>query len=500
MLELFAQGFQSIMNFQCLMLIAAGTAIGIVFGAIPGLTGTMAVSLCLSMTFGMPTAAGFSLLLSLYIGGISGGLISAILIKIPGTPSSIATTFDGHPMAMRGEAGKALGIGIFYSFLGGMLSILVLIFLSPLIARLAIKFGPYEYFAVGIFSISMISSLIGKNPLKGLASGVLGMCFAMVGSAPIDAVRRYTYDLPQLSGGFALLPVMIGLFAVSEIMKTAEDGLESVETGKIMDYRIRGFGFSVKDFMGQIPNFLRSSAIGMGIGFLPGIGGGTANLIAYSVAKNQSKTPEMYGTGVIDGIVASEASNNASVGGAMIPLLTLGIPGDTVTAILLGGLILHGITPGPLLFSTKADLVYSIFAILIVANFAMLAIEFWGMRVFVNILKVKKQYLLPIIIVLCAVGAFANNHRVFDVWVLLVFGIIGFAMEKNGFSLTPFIMGFILCPIIEEYFRKGVSYSRGSYLPFITRPISGIFIALAVFTFVYTLIKMLRTNARQAKE
>jgi len=497
MFDLMISGFAAIMNFQCLLLMTVGVAVGIIFGAIPGLTGTMAVSLCLPMTFSMGPVAGFCLLLGLYIGGISGGLISAILIKIPGTPSSIATVFDGYPMAARGEGGKALGIGILYSFIGTLISIIFLIFIAPPLADVALQFGPYEYFAVGIFSITMIASLVSGSPFKGLASGALGLCLAMVGAAPIDGATRLTFGSHQFDGGFNLLPVLIGLFAISEILSTAEEGLRlDVNKNAVTKYSIKGFGVSLIEFGQQFWNMIRSALIGVGIGILPGIGGGTSNIIAYLVAKNQSKHPEKFGTGIIDGVVASETSNNASIGGAMIPLLTLGIPGDTVTAILLGGLILHGVTPGPLLFVNSAKLVYAIFAALLVANFIMLIMEFFGIRLFVKLLTIPKYILLPVIVALCAVGAYGTNNRLFDVWMMLIFGVIGFTMEKFGFSLPPLILGFILGPIVETNLRRGLMYSQGDFLPFVTRPISVVFLLIALITVIFAVKK----NPRQSKK
>lgn len=495
MFELMIAGFSQVLNLNCMILIVIGVAVGIIFGAIPGLTATMAVALCLPMTFGMSPIAGLSLLLGLYIGGISGGLISAILINIPGTPASVATTFDGHPMAQRGEAGKALGAGILFSFIGTLISILILVFISPPVANFAIKFGPYEYFAVGVFSITLVSGLVGGSVAKGLASGAIGICIAMIGSAPIDSAKRFTFGFYDLATGFDLLPVLIGLFAITEILKTAEEGI-SGETTKIHKYTISGFGVSHKEFMEQFWNMLRSAAIGVGIGILPGIGGGTSNLIAYATAKNQSKHPEKFGTGILDGVVASETSNNASIGGALVPLLTLGIPGDTVTAMLIGGLMIHGITPGPLLFVNSAELVYSIFAALIIANFAMIIMEYYGLRVFVKLLSIPKHILLPIILALCAVGAYGLNNRLFDVWTMVIFGVIGYALEKFGFSLPPIILGFILEPIIEVNLMRGLMSSKGSFLPFLTRPISAVFLIIALATVMMAVKKNIKFSKK----
>jgi putative tricarboxylic transport membrane protein len=495
-IELLMNGFASILNLNCLLLLAIGVAIGIIFGAIPGLTGTMALSLCLPMTFGMDSIAGFCLLIGLYIGGISGGLISAILLNIPGTPSSVATCFDGHPMAARGEGGRAIGVGLLYSFFGALFSITLLIFIAPPLANFALAFGPYEYFALGIFAITLIASLTDGSPLKGLASGAIGICLATVGAAPIDAASRFTFGIHEFDAGFNLLPALIGLFAISEILTTAQEGL-NVTKSEIRTYSIKGFGVSLREFWEQFWNMIRSALIGVGIGILPGIGGGTSNLLAYLTAKNQSKYPEKFGTGIIDGLVASETSNNASVGGAMIPLLTLGIPGDTVTALLLGGLVVHGMTPGPLLFTNGADFVYAIFAALLVANLIMLIMEYAGMRAFVKLLTIPKYILLPVIVSLCVVGAYGLNNRVFDVWTILLFGILGFLLQKFGFSLTPVLLGFILGPIIETNLRRGLMYSQGDFLPFITRPISAIFLFVALISVILAIKKNMGQSQKE---
>ncbi len=502
MWEMMLAGFAGVLAVKPIILILIGVAVGIVFGAIPGLTATMAVALCLPITFGMSPVEGMSLLIGLYIGGVSGGLISAILLRIPGTPSSIATTFDGAPMAANGQAGKALGVGIFYSFLGGLFSILVLIFISPPLADFALRFGPFEYFAIAIFSLTMIATVSTGTIVKGLISGLIGVLLASFGTAPIDAYPRFTFGFHELDGGFNLLPALIGLFAISEILKTAESSLQITEE-EIQDYRIRGFGFSMKEFTGQLGNFFRSSLIGTGIGILPGIGGGTSNIISYLSAKKASKYPEKFGTGIIDGVVASETANNASVGGALVPLITMGIPGDTVTAMLLGGLMIHGLSPGPLLFETSGEIVYAIFAALIIANFAMVAMEYYGMRLFVRLLKIPKHYLLPIIIALCFVGAYGLNNRVFDAWSVVFFGLLGYGLERFGCPLPPVILGFILGPIAETNLRRGLMLTNGNFIPFLTKPIAAVFLIIAVLSIVLSAVKDAQKNreriAREAE-
>ena len=427
-MEAISFALASVFPLESILLMTLAVSIGIVFGAIPGLSGTMGVALFLPLTYSMEPSLGLAVLISIYIGATSGGLISAILLKIPGTPSSVATCFDGHPMVDKGEGPKALGVGIVFSFLGTIFSIGALMLIAPKLAQVAIKFGPYEYFSIAIFSLTLISGLSKGSMVKGLFAGILGIIFASVGIAPIDGTVRFTFGMSELTGGFDTLTVMIGFFAVTEIFKTAKTikGSKEMETQTVDMRSIKGFGFSMEEFVGQLPNALRSALIGLGIGILPGAGGGTSNLVSYSVAKNNSKKKDLYGTGIIDGIVASETANNANIGGSLIPLMTLGVPGDTVTAILLGGFMVHGIQPGPLLFSNNADLVYTIFISMLVASVLMLVLEFYGMRIFVKLLDIPKHILLPIILVLCVVGAFGLNSRIFDVWTILIFGFIGY--------------------------------------------------------------------------
>lgn len=479
-------GILSVLTLKALALILGGTVIGIIIGAIPGLTVTMGVALFLPITFGMSPVEGLSLLMGLYIGGTSGGLISAILLKIPGTPASIATTFDGAPMAARGEAGKALGVGIVYSFLGGVFSLLVLFFISPLLAEIALEFGPYEYFSIALFSLTLVAGLSDGSLVRGLIAATLGMTFAFVGMAPITAFPRFTLGFTELDAGINLLPALIGLFAVAQVLETAESR-KHYEPVKPMDYKIKGFGLSMQEFIGQTGNFFRSSIIGTVIGILPGLGAAVCNLLAYGAAKKQSKHPEKFGTGIVDGIVASETSNNASTGGAMVPLLTLGIPGDNTTAIMLAGFMIHGITPGPLLFETDGVLVYGIFTALVISNIFMIITLFGGMRAFVRVLSVPTHILLPIIMALCVIGAYGLNNRMFDVWTMLFFGLLGWVMKKASLPSTPLLLGFILGPVIEVNLRRGLMKSKGDLSPFLTEPISGVILAATIIVVAYTL-------------
>lgn len=497
MLQSLAIGAAAVCTPQGILVMLLCTAAGIIFGSIPGLSATMAIALFLPLTYSMTPLMGMTCLVSVYIGGVSGGLISAILLRMPGTPSSVATCFDGYPLTQKGQGMKALGVGIFYSFLGTLFSIIVLILLAPNLATLALQFGDYEYFAIAVFSLTMIASLSSGSMVKGLLSGMFGIAIGTVGMAPIDAAARFTFGNNQMKAGIDILPVLIGMFALSEIMVASETSAKKNQPQVIQvnTKGTRGFGFSFQEFREQFVNFIRSSAIGLGIGILPGLGGSTSNLLAYSAAKNNSKYPEKFGTGIIDGVVATESSNNASVGGAMVPLLTLGIPGDMATAMLLGGLMIHGLQPGPLLFKEEPVLMYGIFIAMIVASFAMLVEEFAGLKVFVALLKIPKYILLPIIFVLCVVGAFGLNNRVFDAYLVVAFGVVGYIFLKLKLPVAPMIMGFVLGDMVETHLCRAMMDSQGSWMPFVTRPISALFLAITAVSVVYIAVKHIRRAA-----
>lgn len=497
-MDIFLSALWTVVQPLSLLLMVLGVAVGIVFGSIPGLSAAMAISLFLPVTFTMGPQEGMTLLVALYIGAISGGLISAILLNIPGTPSSIATCFDGAPMAKKGEAGKALGAGIVFSFLGGLLSFIALIFIAPPLAQLTLRFSPIEYFAITIFALTMIAALSSGSMVKGLLSGMIGLMFATVGVAPIDGSRRFTMGMDNLTSGFDLLAVLIGLFAVTEVLIGAEQFASKRHVEPLAIKKIRGFGFSMAEFLSQKFNLVRSAAIGLFIGILPGIGGSTSSILSYIAAKKQSKHPEKFGTGHLDGLVASETANNATIGGALIPLLALGIPGDGVTAMMLGGFLIHGLTPGPLLFKTNADFVYGIFAACLVANVIMLFLEFFGLRIYVKLLKVPKYILLPVIMVMCAVGAYAVNSRVFDLQSILFFGLVGYLMNKGNLPIAPAILSFILCPLVETNLRRGLMLTEGSFLAFFTRPISLFFLIAALLALIIPLYNALRKHRSDA--
>lgn len=486
--------FETILNFHTLLILLIGVVAGIIVGSIPGFTITMGVALTLPFSFGMDPVNGIALMMGVQVGGSSGGLITACLLGIPGTPSAMATTFDGYPMVKNGEPGKALAIGLWSSFFGSIIAGAILIFMTPLVAGWAIKFGPWELFSLMLFGLSAIGSLSGGSLVKGLISGGLGLMFALVGLDPLTGAQRFTFGFTQLQAGFNFLPVLIGIFAFSQLLSEIRKPTKppEIDAKKNMSYPI---GKTLRDMGSSFVNLIRSSLIGTFVGILPAAGGSIANILSYDIAKKFSRFPHKFGKGVKDGVIASESANNSSVGGALIPMLALGIPGDAVTAMMLGVFLIHGIQPGPLLMEHESVLVYGIFVSFFIAAFLMLIVQSLGIKVFLNINKVPQHYLVPAILLLCALGSFAVNNRIFDVWVLLLFGLIGYWMKNNDIPLPPFILGIILGPMVEENLRQAIS-TDPNLLTFITRPISGVLLGLAVLSMAYAIY----SNFRNAKK
>lgn len=478
-----------------LILMLVFVAIGILLGALPGINVIMALILALPLTYGMNTETAMVVLFACYTGAMSGGLISAITLNVPGTSSSIATTFDGFPMAKKGLAGRACGIGILTSFVGGTLSYILLIFVAPLMADLALKFGPWEYFAIGVFSITMIVTLSGDDIPKGLLASVLGMCLAMTGTDPIGNVVRYNFGNHALDGGVSMMAVMTGMFVVPEILKLASN-LTETEAQITKVEKMRGYGITAREYLSKWKTILRAAAIGSYCGILPGVGGSSASLMAYMTEKNCSKHPETFGKGEVEGLIASETANNASLGGAVIPMLALGIPGSTAAAVIMGALTLHGVQCGPLVFSTHVDLVYLIFAILFVANVMMLVFERLILNGYIKILTAPRRIVMVVVMMLCFMGAYTASSNFTDVIIFVIFGTVGYFLEKGGIPRAPLILGYILTGIIEENFVRALSISGGSGMAIFSRPIALIFLAIAVFS----LISQSRKQHKAAKK
>ena len=479
-----------------LLLIVAMVSLGIVFGAIPGLSATLGIALLLPVTFGLSTETSFVLLLAIWIGGVSGTFISAVLIGIPGSSSAIATCFDGFPMTKNGQASKALGIGMTASFIGTVGSAALATVLSPVIAEFALHLGPWEYFSLCFCAITLVAALSKGSIFKGLFAAFLGLFLCCVGVAPLDGAYRFTFGNIYLGGGLDMVALMLGVYAIKQVACDYAKGqqeLPDVNVGKIS-----GFGVKITDITQNIGIILKSFFIGLWIGFLPGMGSGLSNMVAYAQAQSGSKHPETFGKGEPGGIWASECSNNASVGGALIPMIALGIPGDAVTALLLSGLMIHGLQPGPLLISSNPQIVYLIFAAVMVSAVFVLVEQFFGMRWFPMLLKLPYHYLYGVILVMCFIGAFTSTNTTFNVLCVLAFAALGVMLDVFKIPASPLILSFILGGKLEEYFRKGVSYSKGDYSSFITRPVSLLFLLVAVFCVVSPYIKPLLQKKKTA--
>ena len=489
MLQYVSQGWDLVGNLPCILIMCGGVALGMTFGCIPGLTTNICLAIMLPISYSLPSMQAIALLLGIYIGGCYGGCIGAILINIPGTPASVATCFDGYPMTLRGDAGKALGIAILYSFFGTFLGFIALIFISPALANIGLKFGYYEFFALGLLTLTLIAGIVSDDVIKGLGAAVLGMTIACIGTAPVDGAVRLTFGFRYLVTGVKILPLTIGLYAVSALLDQAEAGANFVQP-PLPKYKLKGFGITGKEFVSQLWNMLRSAIIGIFIGILPGMGANISNLVAYSVAKNSSKHPEKYGTGYIGGLVASETSNNATLGGAIIPLLTLGIPGDSSTALLLSCLVVFGVAPGPIMFATQKDIVYSIFILVLLAAIVSLIVVRVGLSVFVSMLKVPKYYLLPIFVLLSAVGIYGSTKLTSDIWICLAAGAFAYILKKTKVPITPLVIAYIITSVIETNLRRGLTIAPNCrFSDFFSSPLFCVLFAATIALLAFSVAK-----------
>lgn len=491
------QGFLYVLHPLHLPFLIIGVAGGILVGALPGLTASVGIILLLPFVYYLDVSTAMVMLCGMFCGGIYGGSISAILISTPGTPSAAATVLDGYPMAQKGEAGKAIGIATIASTTGGIISTFFLMFLSPQLARVALKFGPEEYFALMIFGLTVIASVSAKSLTKGLISGFFGLLIATVGIDPVEGYARFYFGIPNLMAGFSLLPVLIGLFAVSQILIQLEMIGKKI---KKYDQKIGKVLPSLKELRKLFPIIISSSFLGTFIGIIPGTGGAIASFMAYNEAKRWSKDPDSFGTGNPAGIAAPEAANNGTTGGAMVPLLTLGIPGDVVTAVMLGSLLLIGLRPGPLLFKENPDVVAAIFAGMLLANVLILLLGVLSVRVFPMILKVPYSILFPIIFTLCFLGSFSLNNSIYDMFIALVFGIIGFIMRRNGFPVAPLVLGIILGPIAEDALARALIISHGDWSVLFKSPIAIFFYVISISSLAYSLSRQFDGKKAKAKK
>ncbi|TMW72845.1 tripartite tricarboxylate transporter permease [Alteribacter natronophilus] len=484
MIEGILTGITNIIQPIHIVFLLFGLFIGFLGGATPGISGTMLVIILLPITYGLDPTPAFLLLTAIYATAVFSGSISAILFKTPGAPESVATVFDGYPMAKNGQAGKALGIAILSSAAGGIIGTIILIFLTPTLAGFALQFSAPEFFALAFLGLTVVASLSGGALIKGLIGVLFGLFIATIGRDVITGTNRYTFDSNYLLMGIDFIPVLIGLFAIAEVLRKFQEVELNKKVGKVItklpDLKL------FKKISGVIG---RSSLLGIFVGILPGVGATTASMLSYSEAARWSKRKDKFGTGIPEGIAAPESANNAASMGAMVPLLSLGIPGSATTAVILGAFILHGIQPGPMMFSAQGDLVYTIFIGLLLVNVFIIFLSIPFIKLFSQIVKIPYMVIGPLILVFCVIGTYAVRNSIFDVWVMLGFGLLGYFFLKAKFPLAPVILGVVLGPLAEENFRRALLMGNNDFMIFFTRPISLTLIILAVISLLFPIIK-----------
>ena len=479
-LKYFIEGLLGFMTVRTIFDVFWATQLGIIVGMLPGLTATMGVALMTTLTFAMPPQNAILILVCMYIGAIYGGGRSAILLNIPGTPANAATAMDGHPLAIRGEAGRAIGISTTGSFLGSIIGMVLLAFFTPLLGNFALNFQSFEFFWLAIFGIVISGNLTApKDPIKGWISGFLGIFVALIGMESIHGYVRFSFGNTNLAGGINLIPAMVGAFGFAEILSMMK--YEQVNVVKTRIERIIPRAPQIFKFRKTI---VRSGLIGTLIGAIPGVGEDIAAWVSYDFAKRGSKEPDEFGNGSVEGLIASETGNNAAVAGAVIPVLSLGIPGSAPAAVLLAAMFIHGVRPGPMIMIESPDFVYKVVAMVFLATFAMFILGLSMVRYVVKILQVPRTKLMPVIFTLCVVGSFAIQSRIFDVRVMVFFGILGFLMKEMEYPVAPMILGLILGTMLDTNFRRALVIAEGEIMPFISRPICMVLIFFIVITLV----------------
>lgn len=479
MLETLSAAFSLFATIDNVVVLFVGVVIGTIVGAIPGMTTPMAVALTLPFTFTMTPVTGILLLLGVYKGGIYGGSITAILINAPGTPAASCTALDGYPLARKGEARRALDIALYSSCVADFISNISLIMFAGVLAAFALKFGSPEVFTLIVFSLTIIAGVSGNQIMKGLGSACIGLLLATVGLDLVYGTNRFVFGDVNLMSGLNFIPVLIGLFAMPEIINFYTRREEVREHSALA-----GAGASVRDFLSSFKTIIRGSLIGVVMGAIPGIGGAPSAFLSYSEARRNSKNPENFGKGELEGVAAAESGNNGVAGATMIPLLALGIPGDIITAIILGAFMIHGLRPGPLMFEQNLSLIYALFIGIMLSSFYLLIVGKASIRVISRIADIPHRLLFPVVLVLCVFGAYAVNNSTFDVGIMFVMGVVGFAMLKLGIPAAPFLIAFILGPLLEDNFRQSLLISKGDYLVFFKSWICWFFWALTATTVV----------------
>lgn len=491
MFDLLGMGLKIILTPSTFLLITVGTILGVIFGAMPGVSASMAVALALPFAYAMSPVIAIAFLVSVYCASITGGGITAILFKIPGTPSSAPTTFDGYPMAQRGEAGKALGFSLVASAVGGLVAAFAMALVSPQLSSVALEFGPSELFAVSFLGLSVLSCLDSDNILKTLISGLIGLLLACVGMDPMLGIARFTWGTSTLLSGIEMIPIMIGLFAVTEVLKQTikPKKIEALDKKTEDSKKMKTVLPTTKEMWETKSTMLRSSVLGTLVGILPGAGATIASFLSYAIEKKVSKHPEKLGTGIADGIVASEAANNAATGGSMVPLLSLGIPGGNAAAIMMTALVIKGVQIGPLLVKTQPEYLASVFGSMLVTNIVMVIVAMAVAKVFAKILAIPYTILGPVIVMLATIGAYALKNNTGDVILMAAAGIIGYIFVKLGYNSAALVLGLVLGQMSESNFRRAYTLSNGNLVEVFTKPITAVLMIACISMLVYPLIK-----------
>ncbi len=465
-----------------------GLILGIIVGVLPGLGPLLGVTLAIPFTFHMDPVSSIALLIGFYQGGSYGGAVTATVLGIPGTPIAAATLLDAHPMALAGRASEAVTLATLASWVGGLIGGTVLLLTAPALAKIAIRFGPAETFALAALGLTAIASLSQGSTLKGLMSGLFGLMCATIGTDPFTSIARFNFGRTEFSGGLTFVALLVGLFAISEVLMQIERTLRGWQaSGRI------GVAFSMfKTVFTHFFGYLRASLVGVGIGIIPAVGGVTSAFLAYKLARDFSKEPERFGKGAPEGVIASEAANSATTGGALIPMLALGIPGDPIVAVMMGGLLIHGVTPGPMLFFTNLDVLNGIFATFLIGALLLLPLGLALLPVFIRVLRVPLDYMLAGVLLLAIFGTFAVQRQTLDLWIMWLFGIVGYAMRKAGFPLAPLVIGFVLGPIVEVNLRRAATLASSDLAGyFLGRPIALCILILALLALVFPVLRAL---------
>ncbi len=475
-LDLLFQQFALIFSLDRLLLLVGFSFLGLLCGAMPGISSTMTVSLLVSLTYGMSPFNGLLVLIAAYTASTYGGSLSATLLNVPGTPAAAATALESYPMALRGEAGRAIGISTLQSFTGGILGTFILLSAAPLVAEVALKFGPWEYFWFSIFGIFVCANLSGSSILKGLIAGIFGILLSLVGVDPLHGILRYTFGLRQLEGGISYIPALIGLYGIAEALSE----FIKVQEGSVIQGK-RGVLPSLSEYVRGLWLTVKVTLLGFLIGALPGTGANIAAWLGYDHAKRVSKHPETFGKGNPEGIVGAETANNACCSGVYLPLLTLAIPGDATTAIVLGMMLVHGLRPGPSMWIEQPQWIYAVIAMNFVSNFMFAIQGFCLAGPLARILRLPRRAIMTVVVILCTIGSYAINAKMFDVFLTFLFGVLGLLMRRFGFEVAPLVLGMVLGDLVDVQFRRAILTSNYSMVPFFTRPICMILIAVLCY-------------------